>query len=299
MKFQTDFTPPRRKGYILYAGFTMVLLGLSGYLLIFTLDQQSSGFFALALLGAVVAFIPIPFILYAIYALLRAKYILDREGLKIRWGLRGVDIPMPEIERVQMAIENPAALPTPAWSFTGMMRGVRHSPDLGEVEFLASDKNRLVLVSTSSKVFAISPENPIDFLKAFQSAFELGSITPLKPISNQAGTFFSAVFANRRTRALIILETLLVLALLVTVAWIIPSRPTITLGYQPGGLPISPSPSDRLLLLPVLSVFALAADLSLGFFLFRRAQTRDVAYLIIASGLIPPVLFFLSLFFLK
>jgi hypothetical protein len=299
MKFKTDFTPPRRKGTILFVGLILILLGLSGFLLIFALDQQSSGFFVLALLGAVIALIPIPFILYATYALLRAKYMLDREGLKLRWGLRVVDIPMPDIEWVRMANANQAKLPTPAWSFTGLMRGVRHSPDLGEVEFLASDQNRLVLVGTTHKVFAISPENPNDFLRTFQSAFELGSITPLNPISKQAGTFFSAVFANRRARLLIILEGVLILALLVTVAVIIPSRPTITLGYQPAGLQTSSSPSDRLLLLPVLSFFALVVDLSLGFFLFRSKRTRDVAYLILTSGLIAPVLFFFSLLFLK
>ena len=299
MKLQTEFTPPRRKGYILYAGLTLVLLGLSGFLLIFALDQQSSGFFVLTLLGAVLALIPIPFILYAIYSLLRAKYILDREGLKLRWGLRVVDIPMPDIEWVRMANASQPALPTPAWGFTGLMRGVKHSPDLGEVEFLASDQSCLVLVGTAAKVFAISPEKPNDFLRAFQSTFELGSITPLKPISNQAGTFFSAVFADRRARLVIIVETVLILALLVTVALIIPSRPTVTLGYQSAGIKVAPSPSDRLLLLPVLSFFALVVDLSLGFFLFRTKRTRAVAYLTMASGLIAPVLFFLSLLFLK
>jgi hypothetical protein len=299
MKVQTEFTPPRRKGYILYAGMTMILLGLSGSLLIFALDQQSSGFFVLTLFGAVIALVPIPYILYATYALLRAKYNLNREGLKLRWGLRVVDIPMPDIEWVRMADANPIALPTPAWSFTGLMRGVRHSPDLGVVEFLASDQNRLVLVGTTDKVYAISPEKPNDFLSAFQSAFELGSINPLKPISNQAGTFFSVVFSDRRVRLLIILEALLILALLVTVAVIIPSRPSIIFGYQPAGLPASPSPSDRLLLLPVLSLFALVVDLSLGFFLFRSKRTRAVAILILASGLIAPILFFASLIFLK
>ncbi len=299
MKFQSDFNPPRRKGYILYAGLTLLLLGLSGFLLIFALDQQSSGFFVLALLGAVIVLVPIPFILYATYALLRAKYSLDREGLKIRWGLRVVDIPMPDIEWVRMANIKQTKLPTPAWSFTGLMRGVRHSPDLGEVEFLASDQNRLVLVGTANRVFAISPEKPNDFLKAFQSAFELGSITPLKPISKQAGTFFVSVFADRRARLLIILESALILALLVTVAVIIPSRPTIMLGYQPSGSQSSASPSDRLLLLPVLSLFALVLDLTLGFFLFRIERTRIAAYLILASGLIVPVLFFFSLLFLK
>jgi hypothetical protein len=299
MKFQTDFTPPRRKGYIFYAGMTLILLGLSGFLLIFALDQQSSGFFVLTLLGALIALIPIPFILYAIYALLRAKYKLNREGLRLRWGLRVLDIPMPDIEWVRMADASQPDLPTPMWSFTGLMRGVRHSPELGEVEFLASDQNHLVLVGTKSKVFAISPEKPDDFLRAFQSAFELGSITPLKPISNQAGTFFSAIFADRRARLLIILETAVILALLITVALIIPSRSAITLGYQPAGSPASTSPSDRLLLLPVLSMFALVADLSLGFYLFRTERTRVLAILILASGLIAPVLFFFSLLFLK
>jgi hypothetical protein len=299
MNFQTEFAPPKRKGTILYLGLTLLLLGLSGSLLIFALDQQSSGFFVLALLGAILVLVPIPFILYSLYSLVRARYGLDREGLKIHWGLRGIDIPMPDIDWVRTADTIQKKLPLPAWSFSGLLRGVVNSAELGEVEFLASDQNRLVLVGTPKKVYAISPEKSNDFLKAFQSAFELGSITPLKARSNQAGAYFSSVLKDRMARIFVFLDLLLLAALLITTAILISSRQTVIFGYQPAGVRLEPAPSDRLLLLPALNFFSLVAVFTAGFFFFRNPQTRNLSYVTLASGLITPILFFLALLFIK
>jgi hypothetical protein len=299
MKFQTGFSPPRGKGTVLYLGLTLLLLGISGALLIFALDQQTSGFFLLALLGAILVLTLIPFILYAVFSLRRARYILDREGLKIRWGLRSLDIPMPDIDWVRLASEHQKDLPMPAWRFSGLLRGLVHGRDGNDVEYLASDQDRLVLVGTSKRVYAISPEIPGDFLKAFQSAFELGSITPLKPISSQAGTFFSSVFSDRAARTKILMDLFLLAALLVTVSILISSRQTVLFGYQTMGLKIEPAPSDRLLILPALSFFTLVADFSVGFFFYRNQLTRQLSYLTLASGVITPLLLFLALLFIQ
>jgi hypothetical protein len=299
MNVSTDFAPPTRKGTILFLGLTLLLMGASGFLFIFALDQQSSGFFALALLAAILALSPVPFIIYALYSLRRARYALNREGLKIRWGLRSVDIPMPEIDWVRTPDSSPLKLPMPAWSFSGLLRGLVHSPDLGEVEFLASDQNRLVLIGTPKKVYAISPENKNSFLKSFQSMFELGAITPLKASSTQAGTFFSSIFKDRLARTFILLDLALLALLLITTAILISSRQTVIFGYQTAALPGEPAPSDRLLLLPALNFFSLVAVFTGGFFFFRNPKTRNLAYITLASGLISPILFFIVILFIR
>lgn len=293
------FSPPKRKGTFLYLGLTLLLLGASGAMLIFALDQQGSGFFILALVGAILLLVPIPFILYSLYALSRARYELSREGLKIRWGLRSVDIPMTDIDWVRTAQALEKKPPLPAWSFSGVLRGVIHRPEFGEVEYMASDERRLLLVGTRRRTYAITPEDTNAFLKAFQSVFELGSIAPLKASSIQAGTFFSSVFKDRLARTFIGLDIFLLAALLVTTTILISSRQTVLFGYQAAGIESEPAPSNRLLLLPALNFFSLVPVFTAGFFFFRSQATRQLSYLTLASGLITPILFFIALLFIR
>ena len=276
----------------------MLLLGLSGFLLLLALEQQSSGYLALALLGAVLLFLPIPFFLYAGYSLLRARYIIDRDGLRLRWGLRSEDIPLSSVDWVRPARELTSSFNYPGSSFTGVLRGVRPSADLGQVEFMASDKEQLLLVATHARVYAISPARQNDFLLAFQSAFELGSISPLQPQSTQAGLFMKNIFADRRARVLILSGILLTIALLVAVALIIPTRASIALGYPLSAAAQEPSPPDRLLLLPVLCFFSLAIDLTLGSYFYRRPDQKTLAYIVFGSTSLLPLLLFVALLFL-
>ena len=268
-------------------------------MLVFAMDQQGSGFFILALVGAIVLLVPIPFILYALYSLSRARYELSREGLKIRWGLRSLDIPMPDIDWVRTVEALEKKPPLPAWSFSGVLRGVINRPEFGEVEYLASDQRRLLLVGTRKKTYAITPEDTNAFLKAFQSVFELGSIAPLKASSKQAGTFFSSVFKDRLARTFILLDIFLLAVLLVTATILTSSRQTVIFGYQAVGIQSEPAPSDRLLLLPALNFFSLVPVFMVGFFFFRSQKTRQLAYLTLASGLITPILFFIALLFIQ
>lgn len=293
-----EFSPPRRRGVAFFLGVSLLMLGASGFLLLLAFEQQSSGFFVLALLGALLIFLPVPFVLYAAFSLLRANYIIDRDGLRLRWGLRSEDIPLPEVEWVRPASEVASSITYPGGGFTGILRGIRPSADLGPVEFMASEKERLLLVATRSRVYAISPAHQNEFLRAFQTAFELGSIAPLTPQSTQAGSFLKTILADRRAFWLILSGILLTISLLVVVALIIPTRATINLGYQPTGMAVEPSPSDRLLLLPVLSFFMLAVDLTFGFFLYRRMNLRAIAYIVFASSLFVPLLLFIALLFI-
>ncbi len=299
MDFPLEFNPPRQKGIVLYLGAALLLSGLSGFLILLALDQKSSGYFILALLGALVVFIPVPFILYNAYALLKAKYVLDREGLKLRWGLRVEDIPLSDIEWVRPLSELGSTIAYPAWSFSGIMRGIRPQSDLGNLEFMASDRSKLLFIAAPKMTFAISPSDTDGFLKAFQYAFELGSIAPLKPISSQAVTFISQVWSDRRARLFIPAGIFASIALLITVSLIIPTRQTVLLGFQSTAHPPEPAPADRLLILPVLSLFTLTIDLFFGFYLFRRDEFKPLSYLVLASSLITPLLLLIALVFMR
>jgi len=299
MDFPLEFNPPRSKGYILFLGITLLLLGLSGFLLMFALDQKSSGYFVIALLGAAILFVPVPLVLYNFYSLVRAKYVIDRDGLYLQWGLRTEDVPLNDIEWVRVASEVSSVLPFPSWSFTGILRETRLSDELGEIEFLASDKNRLLLVATSKKLFAISPAQTIDFLNAFQHAFELGSISPIKSQSKQVGTFFSGVFRDRRSRLMVIIGIALTILLFILVGLLIPTRSTVLFGYQLVSGVSEAAPSDRLLIFPVLSLLSLITDLTFGFYLFRHPDRRTLAYMVLSSSSITSFLLLVALLFIR
>ena len=71
----------------------------------------------------------------------------------------------------------------PLFHLPGAITGLRRHPDLGQVEFLASDARGLLLVATSKRVFAISPQDTTGFMQNIQHAIELGSLSPAVPQS--------------------------------------------------------------------------------------------------------------------
>ncbi len=134
-----DFNPPRRRGIFLHLGVALLLLAGAGGGLYYALGQQAGAYFLLFMVVAVVCMLPLPLIAYRGYALLRARYTLERDGLRIRWGLRTEDIPLNTIEWVRPASELGNTLHLPPFSVTGAILGKREVADLGTVEFLASE----------------------------------------------------------------------------------------------------------------------------------------------------------------
>src|SRR6185503_21277410 len=137
----------------------IVLAGVStwGFL---NITRASVGpMFVSYLLASLLAFAPIPFFAYRAYALLRADYYIDRDSLAILWGLRVEDIPLTDIEWVRLSSDLTRPLAYPSFRLPGAVLGTRRHPDLGLVEFIASNTRNIILIATSKRVFAISPRN--------------------------------------------------------------------------------------------------------------------------------------------
>jgi hypothetical protein len=103
---------------------------------------------------------------------------------------------------------------------------------------------------------------------------------------------------DKVSRALLLLGIILSTGLLIATSFIIPLRESIPLGFNPLGLVTKDSPSDRLLLLPVLSLLMLILDISLGAYLYRKEGFRIASYLAFAASLIMPLSFFGVIVFL-
>ena len=286
-----DFKPLRQRGFILHFGALLLNLAAVGFLILQAVVQQERRFFILYLIAGVIVFLPIPVVAYRLFALLRSHYIVDREGIGIQWGLREEVIPMANIEWVRLASDLAFDLPLPPFSVQGAVLGARFQRDLGHIEYIASDATNLLLIATRNRVYAISPKDLRGFQNAFTYSAELGSIVPISVLSSSGNFLVSALFKDKVSRLLILLGVFLCIGLLIATSFIIPLRENIPLGFNPIGQSTEGSPSERLLLLPVLSLLMLVLDISLGAYLYRKAGFRIASYLAFAASLIMPLSF--------
>jgi hypothetical protein len=292
------FPPPRRRGLIFHgAGILFTAAGCGVSLLLALQLPIGAAFYSLMVLS-VVLLMPLGLFLYRGYALLRASYTLERDGLRVRWGLRAEDIPLPSIEWVRPAVDMAYHLPLPLLSYPGAILGKRVIEGLGPVEFIGAEFDRMLLIATPDKIFAISPENPNAFIRTFKQTVELGSLTPLPSRSALPAAFLQRIWQDLPARYMILSSIVLTLLLFGLVSLLIPGRESLPMGFDISGQPTAWGPPERLLLLPILAIFTFFLDLSGGMFLYRRAEERGAAYLLWAAGAITPALLIVAALFL-
>lgn len=305
------FPPPRRLGLIFQVIASVILVITSVWSFWRAVNVIIGPLFLLYILVALLGVGLVPLLVYRSYALYKAAYTLERDGILLRWGLRLEDIPMSSVLWVLHSSQLEVPLPRPWVRWPGSVLGVRRLPDGNRVEYLAARAKQLIFIATTERIFAISPEQPDAFLKAFQRFMELGSLTPLKARSIYPGFLLARVWRTPTARYLLLGGLVFNLLLLAWVSFVIPSRSFITLGFALEGEPV---PAVRLLLLPLLSGFFFLLDLSLGLFLFRRgedpsptpSQGREfmlvsgqlLAYLLWVSAVLTALLFLLAVFFI-
>ncbi|HZW03756.1 MAG TPA: PH domain-containing protein [Anaerolineaceae bacterium] len=290
----TRYLPPRRAGLVFHALATAASLtgGISA--LVAALSGAVGTQFVLFLGLGLLLLVPLPLLLYRGLALFRASYNLERDGLRLNWGLRRQDIPLPEIEWVRPAGELGFHLPLPRLHWPGAILGLRTVPELGPVEFMAASTENMLLLATPDRVYAISPEDPRAFIRAFQRAWEYGSLSPLPAYSARPTAFLEQVWQDRLARIPLLVGLVLTLGLVFFVALLIPTSGPLSLGFDPSGQPFPPGPPERLMLLPVLAAFTLAINLALGLFLYRLRARRPIAYLLWVSSALTPLLLLLA-----
>ncbi len=290
------FRPFRRKGLLLHGGLALVSAAAGGVCFWqLTAQQGRPGFLWLLLLG-ILLLIPFPLLIYNLYGLLNATYTLERDGLRLRWGLRAEDIPLQEIEWMRNARELGFVLPLPTIRFPGAVLGIRNVEGLGRVEFMASDAGNLLLVATSRCVFVISPADLRAFEKAFRRSMEMGSLSPMTAYSTQPVVFLRQMLADRSVRILLAISAFLLIGLLVVVALQLPGREFVSLGFDSQGLPREAGLAQQLLMLPALGAVVLLVDLIAGMLLYHRWKQHLIAYLLWgSSGLTSILLIFAAL----
>ncbi len=292
------YLPPRRLGIIFHAALILMLSG-AGFLGLEQASLAEAGpvflFFAIPSILVVVL---VPYLLYRVYALWTAAYILERDGIWLRWGLRVEEIPMDRVEWVEFADDLVDAVPLPWLRWPGNISGARRYPDGTILEYMAAGRENLILIGTPGHIYAISPRDGRGFVRAYRRLAELGTLTPLPPRSTYPTVLIASSWADRPARFLMLGGGLLSLALLGWVSLAIPQYPEIALHLAPGGAALDRQPSIRLMLLPVVNGAFVLADLLLGLFFYRRREYRLLAYLLWGAGVLTPLLFLGAVFFL-
>jgi hypothetical protein len=228
-----DFSPLRRRGRNFHLIIMVVLTILVVVLAVLISRQPINLVFTGLILLAVLAFLPIPILVYRLYALTRANYNLNRDQLTLSWGLRVEQIPVSEIEWVRPLSALSEHIPMPFFRLPGSLLGSRRHRDLGPIEFLASDEKSLLLVATPRKIFAISPETPGDFLQEIQRAIEMGSLTPTVSKSIYPSFVVAQAWDNLTARYLWLAGLFTNIGLLAWVSLLTPSLKHISLGFLP------------------------------------------------------------------
>jgi hypothetical protein len=290
--------PPSKRSGLLFHGILLVVLAIVSTWGFVNFSHTTIGeYFVTYLFIGLIAFAPMPWIAYRAYALLRAEYILDRDGLELRWGLRDEAIPLNDIEWVRPIHDLTHPLRLPSMSVPGAILGLRRHPDLGVVEFIASDRKNLLLVATAKRVFAISPANPLDFTQTFARSIELGSITPAEPKSLYPSFILTEAWGNGLIRYLWLASLFLNLGLFVWVSLIIPSTPSIGLGFNPDGT-VNAVPSLQLIILPLVSTFLAFTGFVSGLYYFRWEKTRAISFMLWISSALESLSFLVAILFI-
>ncbi len=293
-----SFPPPKQRGLIIHG---IILLILSTVVVVgfFKLSAADVGpGFLTWLLISLAAFAPIPFFAYRFFALYRAGYTMDRDSLAIHWGLRVENIPLNDIEWMRPASDLTHPLSLPSLRLPGALLGLRRHPDLGVVEFIASDTRKLLLIATAKRVFVISPDNPGGLAQTFARATELGSLAPTEAKSVYPSFIVAQAWESGLARYLWLSALFLNIGLFVWASLIIPLTPQVALGVQAPGIGPQTVPSSQLMIFPVASLLLAVAGWIAGLYFYRWDRERTLAFIVWGSGTLSSLLFLLAVLFI-
>jgi hypothetical protein len=290
------FYPPKQIGTITQI-ILILLFSAGGAWGIWGISRVEVALELLPYLALIILFLAtVPFLIYRLYALHRSEYILERGGIRLHWGWRTEAIPMAAIKWIHSLedLETPPKLPFIHWP--GAVVGSRRFQRGPEVEFLASNRRNLVIISAGDGYYAISPARPSTFIDTYHQLTELGSLAPIAVQSIRPSLILSEVTENKFLMAIHLCGIILCITLLIWVLSIIPRRDVISMGFSPAGIPREELGSIRLILFPIINTTAYLANLIMGLFLYRSPGNRDYAYILWIGSLIIGIIFHLGMF---
>ncbi len=288
------FQPPRQRGLILHAGLILGAVLASLTLLLLASRTVLGPAFLGYLLGALVVAVPIPLLGSRLFSLLRSHYTVSRDGIILKWGFREVHLPVTEISYVELAEDLLFPLEFPQMQWPGAVTGSHQQDNLGRVEFLAAERESLVMIGSGEHVYVISPGRPKQFVLHYRQMTELGSLSPLKPYSAAPAFLALDLWRIPRLRVLLVFTAVVSLAMFTVVAWFVPGLEQVSLGFDAQGQPLPPVSPGQLFLLPTLNIVLVAASYLLSLGMFRLRVRHPFVYALWAGNALTALMFLLA-----
>jgi hypothetical protein len=258
------YEPPRRASlnFTLSLGF----LALVGALVLLILGSGTTArdpsllFIILAVLLLVVGF----FFSYRAFLILTTRYFLKRSSLELHWGFQQEIIPLDRVEWAHPVSDFDSPMPLPGFLLPWQYYGKRNIRGLGVVEFVATDKQNMVLIRADNRHFVISPVDAHAFAQDFENACMLGVAEPIEPVSQNLRSMLGEIFQDATAKKLLIAGLLGVLLLTAVTFTLSATRLTVT------WTTLEQVPSNRLLLLSLVGVLAWLLNTVVGAYIFLR-----------------------------
>lgn len=297
-----QFPPNIQRGMIIHTALAIcnaaIMVASIFWIADHTIDNTNIGWLFANLLLILLTGSVTAFFCYRIFGLYRAKYELDRNFLQINWGMRFERIPVSDIEWVKHISYFESGLTLPFMHFTGFITGEVLQEGLGSVEFMASEKENMVLIGTAKKIFAISPADLNQFLAVFNRIFEMGTLEASEGHSEYPNLVLTSAWKDTKNQTMWIFTLLANLAFLGLVLYLLPGINTIILSASTANIPQEPVPGQQLLLLPLLSFSSSLIGFLLGLYLYQDQKMARLAQLIWGASPVATVFLMFSLFFI-
>jgi hypothetical protein len=134
---------------------------------------------------------------------------------------------------------------------------------------------------------------------AFQKTNELGSLQPAQARSQYPSFVVSRAWNSPVVRFMWLAGSFLNIGLLAWVSTLITTVTRLPLGFAPNGLPLEPTASTQLVLLPFLSTMMFIVSWLAGLFFYRKPEQQVLAQAVWASSALTALLFLIAVYFLS
>ena len=275
-----SFPPARGKGIALHLALCLLLIGLEVYLVISFAVMEVGLQYFLLLIAMLILAVPLVFLLYRLYSLIFSSYDLRRDGLHIRWGQRREVIPLNAVEWIRRPQDMTCDVPWSVLPMPGAYLGTVPTKDGLTFEFLASDTETMLFLGTSRYIYAISPEDPDEFLLGFERVLQLGALDNVRWESRRPANWVIEAWKDKPGRICAILSINLLTALFIFVGSRFDVNRTVSLSFSPLGEPTEELSAVNMLVVPLSAGIIWIAGSVLGLRLYQNADCRRTAELV-------------------
>jgi hypothetical protein len=254
----------------------------------------------LSFLMGFIVLLSIPLLLVLAYqtaSCLTLRYRLNRNGVIVQSGGSEQVIPIRDIQRIVPGDElGDTVVRRRGLRWPGHERGQGRIPGIGRTRFLATRPlPELLLLVTPGTAFAISPNDPAGFVKAYEVRRELGPNRLLERETRHARWLTWEIWTDRTARALLGVAVIVNLGLFAFLCARFPNLDLqLPLHFNIQGLADRIGTKAELFALPIIGLIILGTNLVLGLALYTRE--RAGSYLLWGAAAAAQALFWLAAF---